>query len=78
MNLISFFFFYTSWRLKIKKNYYFSFLIIPVLFSAGNAKKKRFHSFHRSDGHDRRILGGLYLLFLFLVALLTALCLWIY
>ena len=34
---------------------YFSFLIIAVLFSAGNAKKKRFHSFHRSDRHNRRI-----------------------
>ena len=34
---------------------YFSFLIIAVLFSAGNAKKKRFHSFHRSDRHNRRL-----------------------
>ena len=28
---------------------YFSFLFIAVLFSAGNDKKKRFHSFHSSD-----------------------------
>ena len=33
----------------------FSFLFIAILFSARNVKKKRFHSFHCSDRHNRRI-----------------------